>query len=112
MWALPVAYFTLLDLGLCNSALLYMTLIIVGWYVQQEKVLFLIYRSQKSKLQKYDNEVTMLLSCLWKVCIVESVCQGVEESVCQGVEKGELGLFLTPVLMLWGDGHFEGHAWR
>ena len=26
--------------------------------------------------------------------------------------KGEHGLFLTPVLMLWGGGHFDGHVWR
>ena len=31
----------------------------------------------------------------------------------QRIEKGELGrLFFTPVLMLWGGGHFDGHVWR
>ena len=30
----------------------------------------------------------------------------------QGIEKGELGLFLTPVLMLWGSGHIDHHVWR
>ena len=26
--------------------------------------------------------------------------------------KGESGLFLTPVLKLWGDGHIDRHVWR
>ena len=30
----------------------------------------------------------------------------------QGILKGDFGLFLTPVLMLWDDGHIGCHAWR
>ena len=30
----------------------------------------------------------------------------------QGILKGESGLFLTPVLMLWGGGHIARHVWR
>ena len=30
----------------------------------------------------------------------------------QGILKGELGLFLTPVLTLRGGGHIGRHAWR
>ena len=30
----------------------------------------------------------------------------------QGILKGESGLFLTPVLTLWGSGHTGCHAWR
>ena len=31
----------------------------------------------------------------------------------QGIQKGERGLFLTPVIMLWGRGHFDSHVtWR
>ena len=27
----------------------------------------------------------------------------------QGIEEGELGLFLTPVLTLWGGAHYDGY---
>ena len=30
----------------------------------------------------------------------------------KGIQKGKSGLFLTPVLMLWGIGHFDGQVWR
>ena len=30
----------------------------------------------------------------------------------EGFLKGESGLFLTPVLTLWGGGHIGRHAWR
>ena len=32
--------------------------------------------------------------------------------VNQGILKGESGLFLTPVLTLWGSGHIDHHIWR
>ena len=30
----------------------------------------------------------------------------------QGISKGESGLFLTPVLKLWGGHYFDAHVWR
>ena len=30
----------------------------------------------------------------------------------QGIQKGESGLFLTPVLTLWGGGYIACHVWR
>ena len=30
----------------------------------------------------------------------------------EGIKKGELGLFLTPVLMLWSGSHIDRHVWR
>ena len=30
----------------------------------------------------------------------------------QGICKGELGLFVTPVLSLLGGSHFDAHVWK
>ena len=43
---------------------------------------------------------------------VRQAVQVMDFCMYQGIWKGESGLFLTPVLTLWGGGHIDHHVWR
>ena len=55
---------------------------------------------------------TILAKCGFVTSGIQYVAQKMQNSINQGILKGELGLFLTPVLTLWGSGHFDHHVWR
>ena len=56
-------------------------------------------------LQQYCNKHTgyLILSCKTSLHKISKL---------QNFKRGETGLLLTLVLMLWGWTHFDGHAWR
>ena len=61
--------------------------------------------------------VDKILLCMFTLKHVKKTLRKCDETpgklgFTQGIYKGESGLFLTPVLTLWGGSHFDCHIWR